>query len=343
MTLARASMFGLGLLLLGTACAAGSPIKNPLRRPEPRLRVTAPTVPGPGVALGSEQGPTAHVEPAPPSFPGGVLPDPEPRNGSIEAGLASPNGDGVVLVLPPAPPPAPAESAPSTQVPVTVAAAPQSQPAVDADAPATDVLQPAVHVESQAQASSTVVQPSATTAKEAVPATSNDVANQAADEVGAPLPAGETTATGGAASEPFGPSDKEVDRAAQAAIAEKLSQFYANMSTRNWDQFSSHFWPDARVITFSPGSRGEAPRVVMERLEEFLASARVQPQSARPMQVRGSAPDIWVAGERAHVRSPFVMSYLDGQESEIWHGLDSMIFLHSDGQWKIMTLVLDVQ
>jgi hypothetical protein len=130
---------------------------------------------------------------------------------------------------------------------------------------------------------------------------------------------------------------------ARTEIERQLDAFYRDMSAGAWDRFAEHFWPTARVITFQAAGRGEPPKVHGEALDEFLTSARAQPVETRPMAIERDKAEVFLAGDRAHVSSRFHMRYADDIERESWFGVDALIFLHSEGQWKVGLLMLDVQ
>ncbi len=104
-------------------------------------------------------------------------------------------------------------------------------------------------------------------------------------------------------------------------------------SERDWDLSKSLFHPDARV---SPNAFEDRVRGVMTE-EEFQADARprIAPRAFFEWEVDR---DVRITGEVASIRSHYRAAESAHGEPIIKEGINHLILIREEGQWKIMAI-----
>jgi len=104
-------------------------------------------------------------------------------------------------------------------------------------------------------------------------------------------------------------------------------------SERDWDLSKSLFHPDARV---SPNAFEDRVRTVMTE-DQFQADARprIAPRAFFEWEVER---DVRITGEVASIRSHYQAAESPHGEPIIKEGVNHLILIREEGQWKIMAI-----
>lgn len=104
-------------------------------------------------------------------------------------------------------------------------------------------------------------------------------------------------------------------------------------SERDWDLSKSLFHPDARV---SPNAFEDRVRGVMTE-DQFQADARprIAPRAFFEWEVER---DVRITGEVASIRSHYQAAESPHGEPIIKEGVNHLILIREEGQWKIMAI-----
>lgn len=142
-----------------------------------------------------------------------------------------------------------------------------------------------------------------------------------------------------------GGSDAGADGAAaapdsvRAEIVAELEAYYGDFSARDWEAFSSHFWPGATITTVwrPPGEEGE--RVVVTPVPEFVERAPEGPGSREIFEERMEGAELRVSGPLAQAWARYSARFGDPGAIAEWRGTDAFTLMKHDGRWKIVSLV----
>ena len=118
-----------------------------------------------------------------------------------------------------------------------------------------------------------------------------------------------------------------------------VSQYYLDMSRRDWPAYAGHFWPGATLTTAWQPPGEPAERVVVTTIEEFLAQTPQGPDSKPIFEERLLEQDVDVQGDVAQVRARYEARFGDSLQVETWRGTDAFTWLRHDGKWRIAALV----
>lgn len=122
-------------------------------------------------------------------------------------------------------------------------------------------------------------------------------------------------------------------------VLAELERYYADFSARDWDRFSSHFWPGATITTVWQPPGEEEDRVVVTPVPEFVARAPEGPGSREIFEERMLEAEVRVSGGLAQAWARYRARFGDPGEVSEWDGTDAFTLLKHDGRWKIVSLV----
>ena len=103
--------------------------------------------------------------------------------------------------------------------------------------------------------------------------------------------------SGAAAAEDAPPPDD-----GRAAVLAELEAYYADLSARDWDAFSAHFWPGATIATVWRPPGADAPAVMVATVPEFVAKAAEGPggkpifeewMTSSRIEITGGLAQVW--------------------------------------------------
>lgn len=134
--------------------------------------------------------------------------------------------------------------------------------------------------------------------------------------------------------------------AARTAVLERLEQYYASFSRRDWPAVSEHFWPGATVVEVVHGEQDVQPRVVSTPVQTYIERVQRIDQGANgaasggQFQSRMVDSRVHLAGDLAHVWSRYEAISSEPGERARWYSFDAFTLLEVEGAWKIASLVL---
>lgn len=127
------------------------------------------------------------------------------------------------------------------------------------------------------------------------------------------------------------PSDIAAIERIMTALYQSISG--KNVNERDWELSQSLFHPDARV---SPNAFEDRVRGVMTE-DEFQADARPRIASLAFFEWEVER-DVRITGEVASIRSHYQAAESPHGEPIIKEGVNHLILVREEGQWKIMAI-----
>jgi len=136
---------------------------------------------------------------------------------------------------------------------------------------------------------------------------------------------------------PQSASDDAPESVRKAVLGE-LEQYYADFSNRDWDAYSSHFWPGATLATVWQPPGEDEPRVVILGIDEFVAQAHQGPGSREIFEERMVEAEVKASGNLAQVWARYDARFGDPGDVDEWSGIDAFTLIEHDGEWRIISL-----
>lgn len=125
----------------------------------------------------------------------------------------------------------------------------------------------------------------------------------------------------------------------RSVILKELDSYYADFSARNWERFSSHFWPGATITTIWQPPGADSERVAVTPVPEFVARAPEGPGSRQIFEERLLDAQMRISGRLAQVWARYRARFGDPGDVEEWEGIDAFTLMKQRGRWKIVSLV----
>ncbi len=118
----------------------------------------------------------------------------------------------------------------------------------------------------------------------------------------------------------------------------EVNQYYADMSARNWEAYTSHFWPGAHLTTVWQPPGADSLQVVMTTIEEFVKQADEGPGSQPIFEEKLLDAEINVYNNLAAVWASYTAKF--GSEDSLmeWQGIDAFTYMKHDGEWRITSI-----
>jgi hypothetical protein len=125
---------------------------------------------------------------------------------------------------------------------------------------------------------------------------------------------------------------------AQAAVLEVVEAWYRDLSAVDQAAMAGHFWPDATITTTWQPEGEDAPRVVIDTAEAFVAKAPEGPGSQPIFEEWLTGSEVRVFGNLAQVWADYDARFGSEQQIMEWSGVDGFTLMEHDGRWKIVAL-----
>ena len=126
-------------------------------------------------------------------------------------------------------------------------------------------------------------------------------------------------------------------------ILGEIGQYYQDFSSRDWEAFASHFWEGATITTRFDPDGGEAVRVVVTGVPEFVAKAPEGPGSKPIFEEVMTSSKILLYGNLAVAWAGYDAKF--GEEGDLfeWSGVDAFTLMKHEGRWKITSLAFHAE
>lgn len=130
----------------------------------------------------------------------------------------------------------------------------------------------------------------------------------------------------------------EVPDSLKNILQERVNTYYIDMSRRDWDVYSAHFWPGAYLATVWQPPGSDSIQVVMTTIEEFVAQADQGPGSQPIFEEKMLDAEIKLYNNLATVWATYAAKF--GTEDSLmeWEGIDAFTYLNHNGEWRIVSL-----
>lgn len=125
----------------------------------------------------------------------------------------------------------------------------------------------------------------------------------------------------------------------RSVILKELDSYYADFSARNWERFSSHFWPGATITSIWQPPGADSERVVVTPVPEFVARAPEGPGSRQIFEEERLGAQMRISGRLAQVWARYRARFGDPGDVAEWEGIDAFTLMRHQGRWKIVSLV----
>ncbi len=123
-----------------------------------------------------------------------------------------------------------------------------------------------------------------------------------------------------------------------AEILAEVRTYYTDMTRRDWNAYSGHFWPGATISTIWQPSGEKAPRVFTQTIPEFVAQAPQGPGSKPIFEEKMTGAKVRATGRLAQVWARYEAKFGEAGALESWSGTDAFTLLKHEGRWKIVCL-----
>lgn len=121
-------------------------------------------------------------------------------------------------------------------------------------------------------------------------------------------------------------------------ILSKVEAYYSDMSARDWDDYSAHFWPDAHLTTVWQPPDSDSLQVIMTTIEEFVEQADEGPGSQPIFEEKLLKADIKVYNNLASVWADYAAKFGTQDSLMEWQGIDAFTYMKHKGEWRIVSL-----
>ncbi len=128
-----------------------------------------------------------------------------------------------------------------------------------------------------------------------------------------------------------------VDTVRDQVLAE-LEQYYADLSSRDWERFADHFWPGATLTTVWQPPGDTLPRVTATTVPEFVAQAPLGPGSREIFEERMISAHVLGGPELVQVWARYAARFGDPGDIREWTGADAITLMKHDGRWRIVSI-----
>ncbi len=135
----------------------------------------------------------------------------------------------------------------------------------------------------------------------------------------------------------------KADETLQGEVLKELRQYYADFSARDWQAFSSHFWPGATLTTIWQPPGESHPRVVANSIPDFVAQAPRGPGSKPIFDERMTRAEVRAVNDLAQVWAHYTARFGEPGKVDAWSGIDAFTLLKQQGRWKIVSLAYSAE
>jgi hypothetical protein len=117
-----------------------------------------------------------------------------------------------------------------------------------------------------------------------------------------------------------------------------LHTYYQDMSDRNWQAYSAHFWKNATMSTIWTPEQGINENVDIFTIEVFLSKTGEGPDSQPIFEETMETVEIEVKGNLATAWVKYHAKFGTEEELMEWTGTDLFSLMKHNNHWKIVNL-----
>jgi len=125
---------------------------------------------------------------------------------------------------------------------------------------------------------------------------------------------------------------------ARAAVLAELGRYYDDFSARDWNAYTSHFWPGATLTTVWTPPGAPVARVMSLSVPEFVRQTPQGPDSKPIFEERMTGADLRVIGNLAQAWVRYSARFGDRDSVITWKGVDAFTLMRHEGRWRITSL-----
>jgi len=126
-----------------------------------------------------------------------------------------------------------------------------------------------------------------------------------------------------------------------AVVENKLKEYYADMSNRDWKKYRQHFWDGATIATTWQQPGDSVAAVDVTTIDDFINQTPQGPDSQPVFEEKMKNSRIHVEGNIAEAWVEYDAKFGKRDSLAEWTGTDVFTFLRHNGQWKIVSLVFE--
>ena len=124
----------------------------------------------------------------------------------------------------------------------------------------------------------------------------------------------------------------------QAEVLAEVRRYYSDLSARDWNAFSDHFWPGATLTTIRQPPGRPTPEVAVQSVPGFVAQAPRGPGSKPVFQERMTGAEVKLYRNLAQVWARYTARFGDATDVREWQGIDALTLMKHEGRWRMVAL-----